>query len=88
MRTEELKTFGRRYKRWPLVIFYRILDIAGINSQVIFVSNDLETQLEWRLFLRGLRLNLLKLQIPKKIRIPNISRTIRLNKQLNMQVSQ
>lgn len=30
-----------RCKRWPLVIFFfRILDIAGINSQFIFVSNN------------------------------------------------
>lgn len=34
----------RRCKRWPLVIFFRVLDITRINSQVIFVSNNPETK--------------------------------------------
>lgn len=37
-------TIRKRCKRWQLVIFFRILDIARINSQVIFVSNNPETK--------------------------------------------
>lgn len=31
---------SRRCSRWPLVLFYRLLDIACINAQVIYLTND------------------------------------------------
>lgn len=71
-------TVGRRCKRWPLVIFFRILDIAGINSQVIFVSNNPETKTVRRLFLRGLGLDLLKLQVSKRVTTKTVPRSLRL----------
>lgn len=71
-------TGRRRCKRRPLVILFRILDIAGINSQVIFVSNNPETKIERRLFLRGSGLELLKNKITKRAITKNISRSIRL----------
>jgi hypothetical protein len=71
-------TLGRKCKRWPLVIFFRILDIAGINSQVIFVSNNPDTKIVRRLFLRGLGLELLKPQVAKRVTTKNVPRSIRL----------
>jgi len=68
-------TIGRRC---PLVIFFRILDIAGINSQVIFVSNNPETKTVRRLFLRGLGLDLLKLQVSKRVTTKTVPRSLRL----------
>ena len=32
-------SFGRRTRRWPLDIFYRIVDISGVNSFIIFQSS-------------------------------------------------
>lgn len=71
-------TVGRRCKQWLLVIFFRILDIAGINSQVIFVSNNPETKTVRRLFLRGLGLDLLKLQVSKRVTTKTVPRSLRL----------
>ena len=29
-------TTGRKTRRWPMVLLYRLLDIAGVNSMVLF----------------------------------------------------
>lgn len=44
---------SRNIKRWPMIIFFHLLNVAGINSQVIYLSNDLEP-LRRRLFLKKL----------------------------------
>lgn len=44
---------GRACNRWPLTILYCMLDIAGINSQVIYESNQKEDILR-RNYLRTL----------------------------------
>ena len=31
---------ARATRRWPLVIFSSLMDLAGINAQVIFFSNE------------------------------------------------
>lgn len=51
---------SRRCRRWPLTLFYRLLDIAGINSQVVFTLNDLETNHKRRLFLKEIGLAMAK----------------------------
>jgi hypothetical protein len=40
-------------RRWPLTVFYALLNVAGINAQVIFASN-VETQMKRRQFLKSL----------------------------------
>jgi hypothetical protein len=49
-----------------------------INSQVIFVSNNPDTKIVRRLFLRGLGLELLKPQVAKRVTTKNVPRSIRL----------
>jgi len=71
-------TVGRRCKRWPLVIFFRMLDIAGINSQVIIVSNNPDTKFLRRLFLRRIGLDLLRPLVAKRVTTKNVPRSIRL----------
>nr|XP_047122928.1 piggyBac transposable element-derived protein 4-like [Hydra vulgaris] len=44
---------SRNTRRWPMVIFYTILNVAGINSQVIYIGNNLEKKRR-RLFLKEL----------------------------------
>ncbi|XP_025191783.1 uncharacterized protein LOC112592035 [Melanaphis sacchari] len=68
-------------KKPEIISFYnttKILDIAGINSQVIFVSNNPETKTVRRLFLRGLGLDLLKLQVSKRVTTKTVPRSLRL----------
>ncbi|XP_043529513.1 piggyBac transposable element-derived protein 4-like isoform X2 [Frieseomelitta varia] len=68
---------SRKSNRWPLVIFFRILDIAGINSQTIYNNNKPRANLKRNKYLQkiGMALVLEKLRkrscdfrIPREIR--------------------
>ena len=43
---------ARITRRWPMVIFYRLLNIAAINSFVIFDCNSLQKRIPRKIFLR------------------------------------
>ena len=64
---------SRNNRRWPMVIFYAMMNIAGINSLVIHMGNDLEP-LRRRIFLKKLAHELtlphLQRRSQKKIGIP------------------
>ncbi len=45
---------ARNTRRWPMVIFYSILNIAGINSQVIYAANNPSITILRRNFLKQL----------------------------------
>lgn len=49
---------SRNSRRWPLTVFFSLLNIAGINSQVIYLANT-QTDIRRRLFLKTLALGLL-----------------------------
>ena len=68
---------SRRTRRWPLVLFFRLLDIAGINSQIVFSSNNQHTDVVRRQFLREVGLDLIKPTIQKRTSTTCIPRTIR-----------
>ena len=44
---------SRNTRRWPMAIFFACLNVAGINSQVISIGNQLEP-LKRRIFLKSL----------------------------------
>lgn len=50
---------ARNTKRWPMVIFYSLLNVAGINSFVIFSINNSSNQRR-RTFLRALAFQLVE----------------------------
>lgn len=50
---------GRTTNRWPLALFFNLLNIAGINSFVIYNSNN-NTNVKRRLFLKQLGMCLIK----------------------------
>ncbi|KAJ8960455.1 hypothetical protein NQ318_013739 [Aromia moschata] len=47
----------RNTRRWPMVIFYVILNIAGINSQVVYHSNNPGDKTTRRSFLKSLSMS-------------------------------
>lgn len=51
---------GRRTRRWPQAIWFRILDIAGINSNVIYNGIPENTKMERRNFLTVLGRDLIQ----------------------------
>jgi len=44
---------SRKVKRWPMVIFFSMLNVSGINSQVIYLGNN-QKSLRRRIFLKTL----------------------------------
>lgn len=69
-------TVSRNSCRWPLTIFYCLLNIAGINSQIIYSANT-EKNLQRRMFLRELALELMKPQALSRLSIPNLPLKLR-----------
>lgn len=68
---------SRRCRRWPLVLFYRLLDIAGINGQVIFTSNNIDVNQPRRLFLKEIGSAMVKPQAARRSSQMNIPKQIR-----------
>jgi hypothetical protein len=68
---------SRRCRRWPLVLFYRLLDIAGINAQVIFTCNNIDANRPRRLFLKDIGMEMVKPQAAKRSSLKNIPKQIR-----------
>nr|CAH7722688.1 unnamed protein product [Callosobruchus chinensis] len=50
---------ARSTRRWPMVLFYSLLNIAGINSLVIYKANDIDARILRREFLRKLSFELI-----------------------------
>lgn len=50
---------GRRTKRWPMVIFFHIVNVSGINSCIIYKSK-IDSSLSRRIFLKRLAVDLVK----------------------------
>lgn len=58
---------ARNTRRWPMVIFYTILNIAGVNAQIIYMKNNAKNDiLRRRMFIRKLITELLSEQIKRR----------------------
>lgn len=60
---------GRNVRRWPMVIFFALLNIAGINSQIIYYANnnlDIYKTNARRSYLKSLSLELCKDQLQRR----------------------
>lgn len=69
---------ARNTRRWPMVIFYTMLNVAGINAQVIFTSNNPETKILRRNFLRELADNLIRPYLQRRVSLTNIPRSLQI----------
>ncbi|XP_033225503.1 uncharacterized protein LOC117178258 [Belonocnema kinseyi] len=65
----------RGTRRWPMVIFSTILNVAGINSQVICLANG-KNMPRRRAFLRQLGNELIRDQLIRRSQLTNMPRTI------------
>lgn len=72
---------SRNTRRWPMVLFYNFLNIAGINSQVVYASNNPDKKLLRRRFLRQLANDLGKPHLQVRSAMNNIPRSLRLRLQ-------
>ncbi|XP_067121737.1 piggyBac transposable element-derived protein 4-like [Centruroides vittatus] len=68
----------RNTSRWPMIIFYCVLNLAGINSYIIHQANKNTSKLNNRReFLKELCIILMSEHIDKRKCILNLSKTIR-----------
>lgn len=62
---------ARSTRRWPMVIFYHIMNIAGINSRVIHLGNGKE-YVARRNYLKKLALDLITPQLKRRALLQNL----------------
>ncbi|KAF5289553.1 hypothetical protein FQR65_LT20793 [Abscondita terminalis] len=72
---------ARATRRWPMVVFYLMLNIAGINSQVIFCANNPNNKIIRRHFLRDLANDLIKPQLATRACLAGLPRILKLRLQ-------
>uniref|UniRef100_A0A1B6C4A1 PiggyBac transposable element-derived protein domain-containing protein n=1 Tax=Clastoptera arizonana TaxID=38151 RepID=A0A1B6C4A1_9HEMI len=63
---------SRTTRRWPVVIFYRLLDIAGINSFMIFKANKPKSKVNRRTFVFNLSLALMEENLKYRATLLNL----------------
>lgn len=71
---------ARSTRRWPMVIFYHLLNVAGINSRVIFLGNQ-NKFCSRREYLKRLGLALLNEQLERRAQISSLPRDLQIKLQ-------
>lgn len=69
---------SRKNNRWPLTFFFRLLDIAGINSMVILRANGVLIK-KRRKYLRELGVQLTKEYVQRRAAMVNLPRILKRN---------
>jgi hypothetical protein len=67
---------SRNSRGWPLTVFYALLNVAGVNAQVIFASN-VETQMKRQQFLKSVAMDLMKEHHVERAACSHLSRELR-----------
>lgn len=83
----KMYSVSRKNNRWPLTLFFRLLDIAGINSMVILRANNV-TLRKRRMYLRALGTELIKEYVQRRSTMVGLPRKLKRNirEHLNMEV--
>lgn len=68
---------ARNTRRWPMVIFYSVLNVAGINAMILYLANNIEIKISRRQFLRQLSFHLIESHLKTRAAIQNIPRSIK-----------
>lgn len=76
---------GRRTKRWPMVIFYHLINVAGINACVIY-RHKIDQKMSRREFLKHLAVDLTKAHQQSRSAIPQLPRAIQKRLKRNAEV--
>lgn len=66
---------ARATRRWPMVIFYRLLNVAGTNAFVVFNSNNPDANMLRRHFLENLSFALIEDHVKRRLTIQQTPRT-------------
>lgn len=68
---------ARNTRRWPMVIFYGLLNTIGINTFCIYRFNNPEIKIKRYTFIQNFAWDLIKPQILRRSQVPNISKEIK-----------
>lgn len=68
---------SRRTRRWPLAVFFRLLNIASINSCILYLCYK-DSQMVTRFqFIKDLAKTLIEPHLRKRLQVPNLRRDTR-----------
>lgn len=68
---------ARATRRWPMVVFYAMLNVSTINSQVIHTANDQNSKVQRRHFIENLAMKVIEPHIRERQRQLNLPRLLR-----------
>ena len=68
---------ARPTRRWQMVVFYSLLNISSINSQVIYTINNKKESLVRRKFIEGLAFSLIEKHLRNRASMENIPQITR-----------
>ena len=68
---------SRITRRWPLALFYRHLDIAGINANIIYKFNNPENNDRRRVFVKHLAFSLMEEHLKKRALLETLPKETR-----------
>lgn len=68
---------GRRTRRWPMAIFYALLDIAGVNAYVLFNGNSQTHEMDRRNFLVQLGKELVDEHMRRRLQAPKLRKDVK-----------
>lgn len=63
---------SRRTNRWTLCFFFQLINIAGLNSQILYNSIHAENPVRRRLFLKSLALELMKNHLEERAQLASL----------------
>ncbi|XP_072389658.1 uncharacterized protein [Diabrotica undecimpunctata] len=69
---------SRNSRRWPMVIFYTLLNVTGINTHVIYEANNGNPNIRRRHLLRDLANALVHPHLKRRADLSNIPMTLKL----------
>lgn len=72
-------TVGRRSRRWPQVIWFAVLNIAGVNAHVILNSVDLHNRIDRQPFLKTFGFELIRPNLVRRSQINTLPRELSLS---------
>ena len=73
----ETYNVARGTNRWPMVFFYSLINVAGINTYIIFSQNNPDKKIERRIFLEKLSYEFIDAQLRRRAGTTSLPRMIR-----------
>jgi len=70
---------SRRTQRWPMAIFYAILDISGVNSHILQNSTIVPTKMDRRTFLHSLGMSLIREHMERRLTVPTLRKDLKIS---------